>query len=270
MISVTDKNVLITGASSGIGKALSEVFAKEGAHLFLGCHPAESPALSAWAEDLKRRYGVRVYTYPVDLAAARGPETIHEQIASTGEFIHVLVNNAGLMAYGDFHRLTLARQEMLIKVNIIAYFRLTHLFAGDMVKRGEGRILNVSSVSAFQPSVHHAVYGATKAFIQNFSEAANQELKGTGVSVCTLNPSYTDTPLLKGEDFPAHLRWYLICGLSSPEDIARKGLRAFLKGKSVYIPGLRNWLIHAVLLRFVPRRLTDQISSWVLDGQGNK
>jgi len=264
MISLTDKNVLITGASSGIGKALSEAFAKEGAHLFLGCYPAESPELSAWAEDLKRRYGVRVYTYPVDLAAERGPETIHEEITSTGEFIHVLVNNAGLMAYGDFHRLALDRQEMLIKVNIIAYFRLTHLFVGDMVKRGEGRILNVSSVSAFQPSVYQAVYSATKAFVQNFSEAINQELKGTGVSVCTLNPSYTNTPMLKGEDFPTHLRWYLICGLSSPEDIARKGLRAFLKGKTVYIPGLRNWFIHDVLLRFVPRSLTDQISSWVL------
>jgi short-subunit dehydrogenase len=270
MSSLSARNVLITGASSGIGKALSEAFAQEGSHLFLGCHPAESAALSAWAEELKHRYGIRVYTYPVDLAAESGPEKLYEEIIRTGEIIHVLVNNAGLMAYGDFHRLSRDRQEMLIKVNIIAYFRLTHLFVGDMVKRGDGRILNVSSVSAFQPSVHQAVYGATKAFIQNFSEAVNQELKGTGVSVCTLNPSYTDTPLLKGEDFPAHLRWYLICGLSSPEDIARKGLRAFLKGKTVYIPGLRNWFIHDVLLRFVPRGLANQISAWVLKGKGNK
>lgn len=263
MKSLKDKNVLITGASSGIGKALSEAFAKEGAHLFLGCHPSETNALSAWAEYLKRRYGIRVLTYPVDLAAERGPETIYEEIARTGAIINVLVNNAGLMAYGDFHNLPMARQELLIKVNLIAYFRLTHLFAGDMVARGEGRIMNVSSVSAFQPSVHHAVYGATKAFIQNFSEAVNQELKGTGVSVCTLNPSYTDTPLLKG-DFPAHLRWFHISGLSSPEDIARKGLQAIMKGKTVYIPGIRNWFIHDVLLRFVPRRLAAQISSLVL------
>ena len=268
MESVKGRNVLITGASSGIGKALSESFAREGAHLFLGCHPMETAKLSVWAAQLEKRYGIRTMSFPIDLACDRGPESLWEAIRETRQIIHVLVNNAGVMAYGDFHRLTLEKQEKVIRVNLIAYFRLTHLFVSEMVERGEGRVLNVSSVSAFQSAVHHAVYGATKAFIQSLSEALNQELKGTGVSVSTLNPSYTDTPMLQGKDFPGQLWWYSISGLSSPEEIAHKGVKAFLKGKVVYIPGMRNWFIHAFLLRFVPRRLAGVISSRVLSARG--
>ncbi len=269
MRSVKGRNVLITGASSGIGKALSENFARLGAHLFLGCHPSEADILSGWAENLEKTYGIRTWTFPIDLAADNGPGDLREAVIKTGQIIHVLVNNAGIIAYGDFHNLSLEKQEKIIRINLLAYFRLMHLFVNEMVAKGEGMILNVSSVSAFQPCAYHAVYGASKAFIQSLSEAVNQELKGTGVSVYTFNPSFTDTPMLKGKDFPERLWWFSISGLSSPEVIARKGVKAFLKGKSVYIPGARNWFIHFVLLRFVPRILAGPISSLVLSVRGH-
>ncbi len=82
--------------------------------------------------------------------------------------------------------------------------------------------------------------------------------------VCTLCPSYTDTPLLKGQGFPDRLRWYSISGLSSPEAIARKGLRAFVRGRAVYITRQRNWFVHAVLQRLMPRRLAGALSYLVL------
>lgn len=264
MRSVKGRNVLITGASSGIGKALSEYFARLGAHLFLGCHPVEADILSGWAEKLEINYGIRTWTFPIDLAADHGPDNLWQATRNTGQIIHVLVNNAGIIAYGDFHTLSLEKQEKIIRINLMAYLRLMHLFVCEMVAKGEGMILNVSSVSAFQPCAHHSVYGASKAFIQSLSEAINQELKGTGVCVSTINPSFTNTPMLKGKDFPGRLWWFSISGLSSPEVIARKGVKAFLKGKSVYIPGARNWFIHCVLLRFVPRSLAGPISSRVL------
>jgi len=92
----------------------------------------------------------------------------------------------------------------------------------------------------------------------------HRELRGTGVRVFTLNPSYTDTPLLKGDGFPERLWWYYFSGKSSPEKIARKGVRAFKKGKVVYIPGLRNWFVHAFLARLLPRGLAGAVSDLAL------
>jgi hypothetical protein len=264
MYEVKDRHVLITGAASGIGKALSECFAKEGAYLFLGAHPSEEDKILAWAESLSQRYNVKTWAFPVDLANEDGPETLFARVKATGCPVDVLVNNAGLMAYGAMDHIPLERQAQLIKVNVLAYFKLMRLILPEMVKRRTGRILNVSSVSAFQPTVYQAVYGATKAFIQSLSEAVDQELKGTGIRVCTLIPSYTNTPLLNSEGFPKRLWWYTFSGLSTPEEVAGKGFDAFRRGKVFYIPGRRNWFVHALLQRFVPRRLALTISSWVL------
>jgi hypothetical protein len=268
MYEVKGRHVLITGAASGIGRALSECFAKEGAHLFLGAHPAEEEKILAWAKSLSLRYNVKTWALPVDLADEHGPEKLFERVNATGFQLDILVNNAGLMAYGAMDNIPLERQVQLIKVNSLAYFKLMRLIIPEMVKRGTGRILNVSSVSAFQPTVYQAVYGATKAFIQSLSEAVDQELKGTGIRVCTLIPSYTNTPLLNSEGFPKRLWWYAFSGLSTPEEVAAKGFEAFCKGKVFYIPGWRNWFVHALLQRFVPRRFALTISSWVLKARG--
>lgn len=268
MYDVKGRHVLITGAASGIGKALSECFARAGAHLFLGAHPAEEEKIRVWAESLNRRYNIKTWSFPVDLALEQGPETLYEQVRATGCPIDVLVNNAGLIAYGAMESIPLERQAHLIKVNALAYFKLMRLVLPEMIERRTGRILNVSSVSAFQPTVHQAVYGATKAFIQSLSEAVDQELKDTGIRVCTLIPSYTNTPLLNSEGFPKQLWWYAFSGLSSPEEVAEKGFEAFRRGKVFYIPGWQNWFVHAVLQRFVPRRLALAISSLVLKARG--
>jgi uncharacterized protein len=266
-IILKDKNVLITGAASGIGKALSECFAREGANLFLGSRPEEAEILSHWADELKRKFHITARTYPVDLSLADGPDMLYKQVSQASEPIDVLVNNAGVLSYGNFVQLPMDKQIYMISVNVIAYLKLMRLFLPQMTKRKSGSILNVVSASAFQPSAHHAVYGATKAFMQSLSEAVSQEVKGAGIKICTLNPSYTDTPLLNREGFPKKLWWFLVSGVSSPDEIARKGLKAFKKGKPVYIPGIQNWITHAILTRITPRRLMSFISYWVLKGR---
>jgi short-subunit dehydrogenase len=263
-INLKDKNVLITGAASGIGKALAECFAQEGCNLFLSSHPREDTQLRHLANHLEYQYHVKIKRFAVDLALDSGPELLHEQVLQTGENLDILVNNAGVMLYGSFAELPLEGQIQMISVNVIAYVKLMRLFLPDLMKSKSGRILNVVSASAFQPCANHAVYGATKAFIQSLSEAVSQEIKFSGIKICTLNPSYTNTPMLRGEGFPKKLWWFLISGLSSPEVIARKGVNAFKRGKPIYIPGLQNWFIHAVLTRVVPRSLMGYISYWVL------
>ena len=258
------KNVLITGASSGIGRELSECFAKEGSNLLLGCHPSEKDILAKWADELQNRYAVKTATFPIDLSEENGSENLYQRVKQSGDRIDVLVNNAGILLYGNFHEIPLERQELLINLNLIAYFKLMRLFLPDMVDAKEGRILNVVSAAAFQPTVHHAIYGASKAFVQSLSQAVNQEIKGTGVKVFTLNPSYTSTPLLNGGGFPERIWWYMISGLSEPKVIAHKGMKAFKSEKTVYIPGLRNCFIHSILIRLTPRSLVDILSYWAL------
>jgi uncharacterized protein len=269
MLILKGKNVLITGAASGIGKALAECFAREGSNLFLGSHPREEDQLCRWADYLEHQYHIKTKKFPVDLSLASGPELLYRQVEQTGKTIDILVNNAGIMLYGDFANLPLDGQLEVITVNAIAYLKLMRLFLPGLIEKKSGRILNVVSASAFQPTPHHAVYGATKAFVQSLSEAVGQEIKSSGIKICTLNPSYTDTPMLRGKGFPKKLWWYSISGLSSPENIARKGVKAFKKGKPIYIPGIQNWFAASVLTRVFPRRLASYVPSLVLREKGN-
>ena len=262
--SLKDKYVLVTGASSGIGKEMSRAFAAEGAHCVLGALPSEMEMIGVRAAELRRDFGVKTWTAPFDLSEKYGPEQVYGRVLSAVPHLDVLVNNAGMMIYGNFHETDAERLERLFLVNARAYMVLMRLFLPHMVARRQGTILNISSVSAFQPCAHHALYGATKAFIQSLSEAIARELQGTGVRVCTLNPSYTDTPMLKGDDFPKKLWWYYISGLSNPAAIARHGVRAVKRGKMMYVPGIRNRIIHLLLPRLLPKRLAGFISYFVL------
>jgi hypothetical protein len=259
-IALKDKKVLITGASSGIGRELARCFAMEKAHLIIASLPSEKKTLEAWAQTLRREYGVQIQALVEDLAPSDGPEKLYRQVTALHSGIDVLVNNAGIMAFGLFHQLSLESQERIVAVNLRAYMLLMRLFLPDMIRAGTGSIFNVSSVSAFVPTPRHAVYGATKAFIQSLSEAVQEEIKGTGVRTFTLNPGYTDTPLLRVQGFPEKLRFYSFGGKSAPTVIARKGVDAFKRGKRVYIPGVHLWFLFMVLNRFAPRQWINRIS----------
>lgn len=266
-IKLEDKKVFITGASSGIGRELARCFAMEKARLIIASLPTEQKILQDWAETLRREYHVRVDTLTSDLAVSDGPQNTYQHVTGICPDIDVLVNNAGIMAFGLFHELPLVFQDKVVAVNLRAYMLLMRLFLPDMVRRGTGYIFNVSSVSAFVPTPRHSVYGATKAFVQSLTEAVCQEIKGTGVQAFTLNPGYTDTPLLKGEGFPEKLRFYSFGGKSSPAVIARKGVDAFKKGKRVYIPEKHLWFLFMVMNRFAPRGLISRISEFMVKGK---
>ena len=264
MYSLEGKKVFITGASSGIGRELALEMARLGAFCVLHARPDAADDLRKVSEEIMDMTGVRAPWFTADLSLPEGPRQAYEGVRALVDHVDVLVNNAGLMLYGNFHELDLDAQDMLFMVNARACMLLMRLLLGDMVQRGSGRVLNVCSTSAFQPSAHHALYGAAKAFVQSLSEGVQQELRASGVTVHTLNPPYTDTPLLHGRGFPEKVLWYRIGGLMKPGDVARKGVRAFMRGKKLYIPGIRNKCIHLFLPRLLPRRLAAIISYYVL------
>jgi short-subunit dehydrogenase len=258
-----DKYVLITGASSGIGLELAKVFAAYGSHLALGCLPNEETALMELKNELEQNHGIRVWPFPLDLAEPGAPKALYDKVTASLPQVDVLVNNAGIMLYGEFHEKAMEQHLRVLKVNAEVYTALMSLFLPDMVARKNGRVLNVSSAAAFQPTCHHAVYGATKAYVQSLSEALDAEVRGYGVRVQTVNPSYTATPLLE-HDFPKRLWWFSVSGLSDPADIAQKAVDAFVRNKAVFLPGWKNFLVASFLPRLTPRRLASILSFQVL------
>jgi len=264
---VRGKNVLITGAASGIGKELSRLFAIDGANLILDGRPSNREALDAWADELRSKYGVKVWPFHIDLTEEKGPERLYESAKEAAGKVDVVVNNAGILEYGEFVDVDFNKQDYMVRVNVLALYELTRLAVADMVKSGSGRVMNLSSCSAFQPTVYHAVYGASKAFVQSMSEAVNAEIKGTGVKVLTFSPPYTKTPALKKGNMPAKIFWYNISGIWDPAMSAKKGYEAFKQGKTICIPGPMNWLMHSVVVRLSPHNLLNAISLWAMKAQ---
>ncbi len=260
------KKILITGASAGIGKALSLEFAKKGAHLALGSLPQEAEVLNVWAKELRERFAIETWVFPIDLLEKDGPDRLHRDVKDNIGTVFALVNNAGTVAYGKFWEASWDRQADTLTLNLFVPMRLMYLFLKDMVKQGEGYVFNISSVSALQPTPFQTIYGASKAGLQSLSQAVRAELKGTGVKVCTLNPPYIDTRLLKTEGYPLDLRFYTISGKKSPEWLAARALKAFEKGKMMYIPGLMNKILHNLLVRLSPRFMVDMVSWFFLQG----
>jgi short-subunit dehydrogenase len=182
---------VITGASTGIGRAIARCFARDGYSLVV---TAEDAAALAVAAQLFRAAGSpRVEEVVTDLSTADGPRALYDAVAALGIAPDFVVSNAGRGVFGAFTETDLEAELTSIRLNIMATTILTKTYARDMRQRGRGRILITSSLVAFAPSPNLAVYSATKAFNYSLAEAVGNELKGTGVSVTALMPDLTDT-----------------------------------------------------------------------------
>lgn len=246
--------VLITGASSGIGKALCEEFAKDGYDLILAARSVEK--MQVHAADLQNRFKIQVTAIGADLENQGGAEQLHAEIKKSGKVLSALVNNAGFGAFGEFKDSALASDVAMMHLNMGAVVVLTKLFLPDLLAT-RGKILNTASTAAFQPGPYMAVYYATKAFVLSFSEALACELEDTGVTVTALCPGPTasgfqdkarlgNSALVKGKQLP------------SSEDVAALGYRAMQRGQRVYIPGVMNWVM-AQSMRCTPRNLATKV-----------
>src|ERR1035438_2534004 len=189
------ETVLVTGASSGIGLELARCFTADKSNLVLVAR--NTAALEKLAAELRGRFQIEVHVIPADLARPESPQNIFDELKGRGTVVDVLVNNAGFGLHGSFAELPLPRQLEIVQVNVSALVALTGLFLPGMVQRKRGGILNVGSVAGFLPGPHMAVYYASKAFVQSFSEALFEELRGTGVSVTNLCPGPTESNFFK-------------------------------------------------------------------------
>lgn len=247
------RTALVTGASSGLGAEFARQLAALGCQLILVARREDR------LQALKAEIGsdVQVHVMAADLCAPDAALALHRRVKVAGLSVDVLVNNAGFGLYGEHMRIPWEREREMLMLDVVGLMQLTKLFTADMLGRGFGYVLQLSSVGAYQPSPTYAAYAAAKSFVLNFGEALNYELRKTGVGVTVLSPGVTATDFLKVAGQEASLYQRLL--MMQPPEVVRIGLEAMLRRKPSVIAGRLNALI-AWTTRFTPRRWTAAIA----------
>ena len=242
-LSPMSKTALITGASSGIGAALARYHASKGGALILTAR--RQTALQDLQQELAQQYGCKIHVFALDLGAADGAIKLYQAVKSAGLRVDILINNAGFGGHGRHIDRDLGAEQAMIDLNVKALVTLTHEFGRDMVAQGGGKILNVGSTAGFMPGPLQAIYFATKAFVNSFSQAIDQELRPKGVTCTVLAPGYVETEFAKVADLDGT---DMVKSGASAASVAKHGHDAMMQGKLVTIndPKLSfalNWLI---------------------------
>jgi short-subunit dehydrogenase len=241
------KTALITGASSGIGEVFARELAKKGCHLILVARSQKK--LEQLAHELQSTHSIRAVAIPTDLTHTVAPQKLAEDVASLGLTVDILINNAGFGTLGTFDQVAESRILQEIQLNVTSLTELTHLFIGPMIQRHSGLIINVASMTAFQPVPFMAVYGATKAYVLSFTEALWAENHGNGVQVLALCPGETKSSfhVTSGSDSLKSKRM-------EPIEVVNAAFEAVEQDRSYKIAGRNNYVM-AQFPRFLPRRI---------------
>lgn len=259
MLAGQGRTALVTGASSGIGKAFAELLAAKGYALVLTARRGDR--LEALAAELRRKHQVATHTIVADLAQPNASEHIVRELASKGLTIDFLVNNAGYGQPGSYNKVAWADHERFMQVMVTAVLDLTYRLLPAMLERKWGRIVNIASVAGMVPSpAGHTLYGASKSFLIRFSEALQSENAAAGVNTTAVCPGFTWSEFHdvtgtrdKMNKMPGIL-WL------KADDVVREGYDAVMKGHPVVVNGgiyrFLVWLNGAL-----PRSLSRRVST---------
>ena len=255
------RTALITGASTGIGYELAQLFARDGYNLVLIAR--NKLKLTHLATELINRYGIEAKVIEKDLSRPSSALEIYEELKGSSFYLDILVNNAATGVYGLFEDSKLEDQLNALQLNIMTVTSLTHLFLPS-IKKNKGKILNVASTAAFQPGPLMACYFASKAYVLFFSEALANELRDSGVTVTTLCPGPTQTNFQARTD-TENLRESQM--MMDAKSVAQIGYQGLMKGKTVVVPGVLNKFL-VLLVRFFPRDLVTHVTRYVEEKVG--
>lgn len=244
---------LVTGATAGLGHEFASQLAARGHDLVLVARTADR--LEAVAKDLRESHGVEVEVLAADLVDRGSLARVEERLADGERPVEVLVNNAGFGLKHNFLDNTVEQEQAHLDVLVVAPMRLMHAALGAMVERGHGKVLNVSSVSAFLP---RGSYGAAKAYVNKLSEWAHGEYADRGVTVTALCPGFVRTEFhermdVSRESAPSYL-WL------DADFVVRRALADLDDGKAFSIPSARFRLI-AGTARHLPSGLLLRFQS---------
>jgi len=226
-------NVIITGASSGIGRALAAKFALEG-HRVMAVARREA-RLEALAEEMAAQ-GAEVIPYALDITTSRAPAELLDEAVRVFGRVHVLVNNAGMSPYQRFTELSAVHVRQAIELNVRALTELCHAFAPHMLAHGErSHVVNVGSVGGYTPLPNFSVYTGTKHYVRAFTDLLRYELGGTNITVSGLHPGGTVTEFQAGAG--QRVTPFAQRTMLKPAQVATRAYPAILKGRRVIIVG---------------------------------
>lgn len=244
--------ILITGASSGIGKEFSKQLAKKGANLILTARTHSD--LMNLAEELKCEHtNILIKTIPADLSELNGSRKLFEQINDLGLSVDYLINNAGFGKFCDFSSESFETYHKMLMLNINALVELTHLCLPTMINKNSGGIINVASIGSFQPLPYQTVYGASKAFVLSFSEALTGELLDTKIRVMALCPGTTESRFMANANADTSNM-----NLAPASKVVSSALIAYNKNRMYTVSGTINYLV-SLIPRLVSRKRTVKI-----------
>ena len=226
---------LITGASSGIGLEYARALASMGYNLILVGNRADEN--SSVAEALRSEYGIDAQPVYADLSQREAAREVYNYVQGRGLRVDILINNAGALLFSTLCRTDYLSLDRIVTLHCTTPTELCRLFAEEMVRRGRGHIVLMSSVTAWTPYPTISHYAATKAYLKSFADSLWYELRDKGVSVTAVFPSAVDTPFYDLDDKQRRLLRRVGVMLSA-EEVASKALRAMFRGRRRCLPGL--------------------------------
>ena len=254
---------LLTGASGGIGLKIAHLLAARGHRLVLASRSAAK--LREVADTLRRDHGIEVVTKASDLSEDGAAQRLFDFTESARLRIDMLVNNAGFGILEEHVAIDAGRLHRMLQLNVVAVAELCHRYGAQMKQQRGGRILNIASTAAYQPTPYFAAYGASKAFVLNFSEALAKELEDSGVSVSCLSPGPTDTAFFDEVD-PRRIAGGQRFGKThraNPRAVAQAGVDLMLGGGLSRVVGPGNRAL-VFVNRFTPRVVVAAVSKRLL------
>lgn len=253
------QNVLITGASSGIGEASAYLFARKGYDLILVARSQDR--LETIRDKIFAVHGVNVKVIAMDLTMENAALRIKKQLDDEKIRVDILLNNAGFGDCAPFLESSWEKQRQMVALNITALMQMSYVFGGEMKKRGSGKILNVASIAGLCAGPYMSVYYASKAFVISFSEALAMELSHSGVQVTCLCPGPTRTRFMETANL-GESPMFKMFKPARVEDVAKLGVNALLKGRRLVIHGLSGHMLN-LTTRLLPRRVVEMGTAYV-------
>jgi len=255
----TSTYALVTGASSGIGKAIALQLAEKGYHVVLVAR--SETALEEVAKEIIDLYHVNALVFPADLSDPASPLRIRDFCINKQLPISILINNAGYAVFGLFDKTEIEVQIDMIEVNNAAMVRLCHAFIPVLVDQPKAYIMNIASTAAFQAVPAMSLYAASKAFVITFTRGLQMELEDSDIHVCCVIPGPTSTNFMNRanmgvlKEFAAKFEW-------PPAKVAMLALRGMFAGAVEVIPGLMNSVSYA-FIKLMPKRVAEKIAAGI-------
>jgi short-subunit dehydrogenase len=260
-MSTERETALVTGASSGLGTEFARILAARGCDLILVARRAEK--LEELAASIKAAHPTKISVIVHDLSQPHAADTLWEKITKAGHQVDILVNNAGVGLSGALAECDAKATEAMLDLDVTALTMLCRHALPDMLKRRQGRILNVASLTGYQgggPGM--AVYYAAKAYVLSLTCGLAGELRGTGVTATALCPGPTRTEW-DSVARAGNLRMFRWLPLADPRGVAESGINAMFAGRAVEIPGFVNKIL-AFLGQLPPRRISVEVNRMLL------